>query len=81
MTTSTPSVSGNMENERRKATGRQRSCCGKVANGTDNSSTGYIPIENYGLIGNMRTCALVGLDGSLDFMCWYMPNHHLLQAF
>ncbi len=32
---------------------------------------GYLPIENYGLIGNMRTCALVGMDGSIDFMCWY----------
>ncbi|CAD6454088.1 cad37730-3eff-4b27-a1ff-beafeec859c2 [Sclerotinia trifoliorum] len=32
--------------------------------------TGYLPIENYGLIGNMRTCALVGIDGSIDFMCW-----------
>ncbi|KAK4101641.1 glycoside hydrolase family 15 protein [Parathielavia hyrcaniae] len=31
---------------------------------------GYLPIENYGLIGNMRTCALVGMDGSVDFMCW-----------
>ena len=33
-------------------------------------SGGYLPIENYGLIGNMRTCALVGMDGSIDFMCW-----------
>ncbi|PMD32566.1 glycoside hydrolase family 15 protein [Hyaloscypha variabilis F] len=32
--------------------------------------TGYLPIENYGLIGNMHTCALVGIDGSIDFMCW-----------
>jgi hypothetical protein len=32
--------------------------------------TGYLPIENYGLIGNMRTCALVGIDGSIDFICW-----------
>ncbi|EGZ77547.1 Six-hairpin glycosidase [Neurospora hispaniola] len=31
---------------------------------------GYLPIESYGLIGNMRTCALVGMDGSVDFMCW-----------
>ncbi len=32
--------------------------------------TGYLPIEKYGLIGNMRTCALVGTDGGLDYMCW-----------
>ncbi|CAK7197523.1 hypothetical protein SEUCBS139899_000170 [Sporothrix eucalyptigena] len=31
---------------------------------------GYLPIENYGIIGNMHTCALVGMDGSIDFMCW-----------
>ncbi|CAK7233363.1 hypothetical protein SCUCBS95973_008569 [Sporothrix curviconia] len=31
---------------------------------------GYLPIENYGIIGNMHTCALVGMDGSVDFMCW-----------
>ncbi|KAI9835268.1 MAG: hypothetical protein M1819_002412 [Sarea resinae] len=33
-------------------------------------ATGYMPIENYGLIGNMRTCAMVGVDGGLDYMCW-----------
>ncbi|KAI1872683.1 hypothetical protein JX265_005563 [Neoarthrinium moseri] len=32
--------------------------------------SGYLPIENYGMIGNMRTCALVSMDGSVDFMCW-----------
>ncbi|KAI0136556.1 Six-hairpin glycosidase-like protein [Xylariales sp. AK1849] len=32
--------------------------------------SGYLPIENYGLIGNMRTCALISMDGSVDFMCW-----------
>ncbi|KHN95301.1 glycosyl hydrolase [Metarhizium album ARSEF 1941] len=31
---------------------------------------GYLPIEDYGMIGNMHTCALVGIDGSVDFMCW-----------
>ncbi|ATY61850.1 glycosyl hydrolase [Cordyceps militaris] len=29
---------------------------------------GYLPIEDYGMIGNMHTCALVGIDGSIDFM-------------
>ncbi|KAK1837238.1 Six-hairpin glycosidase-like protein [Podospora conica] len=35
-----------------------------------NQGNGYLPIENYGLIGNMRTAAMVGMDGSIDFMCW-----------
>ena len=29
----------------------------------------YQPIENYGLIGDMNTVALVGLNGSIDFLC------------
>src|SRR5690606_9537380 len=29
----------------------------------------YRPIENYGIIGDLSTVALVGLDGSIDFMC------------
>ncbi len=29
----------------------------------------YQPIENYGLIGNMRTTALVGMNGSIDWLC------------
>lgn len=31
---------------------------------------GYQPIENYGIIGDMNTVALVGMDGSIDFMCY-----------
>lgn len=37
---------------------------------TMRNATGYVPVEDYGLIGNMRTCALVATDGGLDFMCW-----------
>ena len=29
---------------------------------------GYKPIEDYGLIGNMKTVALVSMEGSIDFM-------------
>jgi len=29
----------------------------------------YQPIENHGIIGNMRTAALVSLDGSVDWLC------------
>lgn len=33
-------------------------------------ASGYRAIEDYGLIGDMHTCALVSKDSSLDFMCW-----------
>lgn len=33
---------------------------------------GYQPIENYGVIGDQHTVALVGMNGSIDFMCF--PN-------
>src|ERR1700756_2461150 len=32
----------------------------------------FEPIENYGVIGNMRSIALVGINGSIDFLCF--PN-------
>ncbi|MBS1251439.1 MAG: Trehalase [Anaerolineales bacterium] len=35
-----------------------------------NTSSDYKPIENYGIIGDLHTVALVGMDGSIDFMCF-----------
>src|ERR1700689_1393435 len=32
----------------------------------------FEPIESYGVIGNMRSIALVGMNGSIDFLCF--PN-------
>jgi len=34
------------------------------------NNKGYKPIEDYGLIGNMKTVALVSMEGSIDFMCY-----------
>ena len=33
------------------------------------SANGYMPIEDYGLIGNMRTCAMVATDGGIGM--WF----------
>ena len=30
---------------------------------------GYLPIAQHGLIGDLRSCALVGTDGTIDWFC------------
>ena len=30
---------------------------------------GYLPIENHGVIGDLHTAALVGTDGTVDWLC------------
>src|SRR5689334_24780479 len=35
----------------------------------NNIDMGYQPIENYGIIGDLNTVALIGLNGSIDFLC------------
>jgi GH15 family glucan-1,4-alpha-glucosidase len=43
---------------------------GAATSSSRRTANGYMPIEDYGLIGNMRTTAMVALDGGLDYMCW-----------
>ena len=39
-------------------------------NTTKGAPMEYLPIEDHGIIGDMHTVALVGKDGSIDWMCF-----------
>ena len=33
------------------------------------SPHGYLPIEEHGIVGDLRTVALIGTDGTVDWFC------------
>jgi len=35
----------------------------------ERSAVGYLPIEDHGVVGNLHTAALVGTDGTIDWLC------------
>src|SRR5215213_1210463 len=41
----------------------------RPADGRVEDTTGYQPIENYGIIGDLHSVALVGMDGAIDWLC------------
>ncbi|MDN7012086.1 glycoside hydrolase family 15 protein [Methanoculleus sp. FWC-SCC3] len=47
----------------------------------DLAPPGYLPISDYGIIGNLRTAALVGRNGSVDWCCFpYLESPSVFAA-
>jgi GH15 family glucan-1,4-alpha-glucosidase len=54
---------------------------GETGETREKEKMGYQPIENYGVIGDLHTVALVGMDGSIDFMCFpYFDSPSIFAA-
>src|SRR5215471_11807106 len=50
--------------------GTNGSAAGSVGGARPGAPHGYLPIEEHGIVGDLRTVALVGTDGTVD---WYCP--------
>jgi hypothetical protein len=53
------------EEEKMQNPKMKRVTSGPQTSASRRSANGYMPIEDYGLIGNMRTCAMVATDGGI----------------
>src|SRR6201994_3665999 len=49
----------------------EHSSAGNGAAGRGGPPHGYLPIEEHGIVGDLRTVALIGTDGTVD---WYCPS-------
>src|SRR5271170_6497883 len=47
------------------------SSAGSGINARPGAPHGYLPIEEHGIVGDLRTVALIGTDGTVD---WYCPS-------
>jgi len=53
----------------------------KYVKGRLKVENGYKDIEEYGIIGNLETCALIGNDGSIDWLCFpYLESPSVFAA-
>jgi GH15 family glucan-1,4-alpha-glucosidase len=48
----------------------RRRAAPETRDGGEAPARDYQPIQNYGVIGDLETVALVGMDGSIDFLCF-----------